>query len=325
MVDNDFTPFSRLPTELREEIWRFCLPHRVSEIDYPADFMVYDSIDSKAKLPCSLRSTSINNTRPPLLTRVCRESRRIAFESGKLFTLQMSWEGLSEDEWEAGNIMDRDTWQDPSRDSAHLNWTPAYKADLGCTANGHPLISLVRESKRLNGSASIMLDYIADSLWERDPFDEPITRPLESIPISHNKQEDLAALQLLPEWQVVVRIVIVHLDFARAAKTGLFGLLGDKPVQVLEPASSLTSQLYELAKNCEREEYVIATSQDFTRMSANDMDAMVKRVAFKTFHDRKLSMRMRPAIMFRLCTQMCNHSKSLDKERDVSSGQGGTR
>ena len=320
MVNDTFHPFPRLPTELREEIWRFCLPRRVSEMDYPVDFMVYGSFDPKDKLPCSLRSTSISNARPPSLTRVCRESRRIAFESGKWVSLLMSQEGespyqLHEDEWEAANCLDCDYWQDPFRDSAHLNWTTSYRADIAYTTNGHPLISLVRESKRLNGSASIMLGYISDSLMEREPFDEPITRPLKSLPIFHRKQQDLAALRLLPEWLVVVGVVVIHLHFTRAANTGLFGLSGDKYVQVVDATLPLASQLYELAEACEDEVSTITAAQDFARMSANDMDAMVKRVAFKTFHDHELPKRMRPAIMFRLCTEMCNHSTTPGEER----------
>ncbi|KEQ61344.1 uncharacterized protein M437DRAFT_51783 [Aureobasidium melanogenum CBS 110374] len=158
---------------------------------------------------------------------------------------------------------------------------------------------------------------MTDNLSEREPFDKPITRPLENIPICQDRQEDLAALKLLPEWRVVVRVIVIHLDFARAAKSGLFGLLGDEPVQVVDATSPLVSQLYELAETCEREAYALTAAQDFTRMSAGDMDAMVKRVAFKTFHDHELSKRMRPAIMFRLCTEMCNHSDTLEGEPKV--------
>ena len=316
MVDGTFNPFSRLPTELREEIWRFCLPHRVIEMDYPLDFMVYGSFNDEDKLPCSLESTSISNTRPPLLTRVCRESRRIAFESGNLSSVFMSREEESphqprEAEWTVPNDMDRDYWQDPFRDSAHMNWTTSYQIDLGYTTYGHPLRNLVRESKRLNGSASIMLDYLTTWLFEQEPFDQPIARPLGSIPIRQSKQEDLAALRLRPEWLVVMRVVIIHLDFTRAAKTGLFGLSGDEWVQVVDATLPLASQLYELAETCERGAYAVTVAQNFVRMSANDMDAMVKRVALKAFHDYELPNRMRPAIMFRLCTEMCNHINTL--------------
>ncbi|THV80511.1 hypothetical protein D6D29_06091 [Aureobasidium pullulans] len=155
MANNTFHPFPRLPTELREEIWRFCLPHRVSEMDYPIDWMVYDSFGPKPKdkLPCSLISTSISNARPPLLATVCRESRRVALSSG-------NWSSVLEEEsgswpleanWLAANLVTREYWQDPLRDSAHLNWTTSYEADLGYQTDGHPLDSLVWEAKLVNG------------------------------------------------------------------------------------------------------------------------------------------------------------------------------
>jgi hypothetical protein len=84
MLNDTFHSFPRLPIELREEIWRFCLPHRVSEMDYPIDWMVYGSVDPKDKLPCSLRWTSICNARPSLLATVCRESRRVAVSRAEL-------------------------------------------------------------------------------------------------------------------------------------------------------------------------------------------------------------------------------------------------
>lgn len=324
MVDDTFHYFPRLPIELRVEIWRLCLPHRVSEMDNPADFIVYFTRDDddEDKRPCSLGSTSFDNNRPPLLTRVCRESRKIAFESGNWATVireKGSPQQPREAEWAAANVIDYEYWQDPLRDSAHLNWTPAYTADLGCMTDGHPLKSLVRESKLLNGSASIMLGYMSDTLWESEPFDEPppIVVLLEDIPIYQDKQEDLAALKLLPEWLVVVRVIVIHLDFARAARSGLFGLLGDAPVQVVDAASPLVSQFYELAEACERKAHAVTAAQDFTRMSASDIDAMVKRVAFKAFHDLELPKRMRPAIMFRLCTKMCNHSDTPGDEPKV--------
>ncbi|CAD0081629.1 unnamed protein product, partial [Aureobasidium vineae] len=246
MADDTFSLFSRLPTELREEIWRCCLPHRVSEMDYPADFIVYGSFDDDDKVPCSLQSTSNNNGRPPLLTRVC-----------------------------------------------HL----AYSIE------GNPVESLVRESKRLNGSASIMLHYISDGFRR------------------YSKQRDLAVFKLLPKWLVVTRVIVIHLDSAQAAKTGLFGLLGDAPVQVVDAYSPLASQLYELAETCERGAYALTAAQNFARMSADDMNAMVKRQAFEVFQEYDLLKRMRPAIMFRLCTQMCNHSNTPEEEPKVWTGE----
>ncbi|KAH0145489.1 hypothetical protein KCU67_g12614, partial [Aureobasidium melanogenum] len=132
------------------------------------------------------------------------------------------------------------------------------------------------------------------------------------------QQEDLAALKLLPEWLVVVRVVVIHLDIGRAADSGLFGLCGDEIIQVVDATLPLASQLYALAEHCERGAPAVTYAQDFTRMPVDDMDAMVKRVAYKVFHEHEVGKRLRPAIMFRLCTEMCNHINTLGEEQIVS-------
>ncbi|CAD0110495.1 unnamed protein product [Aureobasidium uvarum] len=280
--------------------------------------MVYD-VDEGEDVPCTLYSTSRSNARPPLLTRICRESRRVAFAAGK-WVPKLEWRGAGsfdgprEADWETGNVIDRGFWEDASRDSTHMMWTAIYDIDFGPPISGHPLTTLAQEAKRLNGSASFMLDEMTIGIGEGEPFDDPIPQLFDKIPLDKGRPDDLAALKLLPEWMVVVRVVVIHLDLRRAADSGLFGLLGDEIIQVVDAASPLVSQLYELAETCERGASAVTCAQDFTRMSADDMDAMVKRVAFKTFHDPEIGKRLRLAIMFRLCTQMCNHINTPKQE-----------
>jgi hypothetical protein len=320
MVNDNFHPFSRLPTELREGIWRLCLPHRVYEMDDPVAFVIYEAFELGSKTPCSLMSTSRSNVRPPLLARVCRESRRVAFATGKWVSM-LEWRGVGssdkprEADWNTGNVIDRGFWEDTSCNFAHMNWTPGYDVDYGpVDPEGHPLTSLAQETERLNGSASFMLDAMFDS-WERRPSSS--TWFLSTIPkakwpdgtLMSQREQNLAALRLLPEWMVVVKVVVIHLDLGRAADSGLFGLSGDEIIQVVDAALPLASRLYELAEYCERGASAVTAAQDFTRMSVNDMDAMVKRQAFEALDDHEIGKRLRPAIMFRLCTRMCNHVK----------------
>jgi hypothetical protein len=326
MVDDTFHPFLRLPRELREEVWRLCLPHRVYEIDDLKPWIDWENTGLEYEtIPCSFLSNNRSNNRPPLLTRICRESRSVAWRTGKwvpwLQWREHAWnfETPYEDDWKTGKVIDHGHWEDTSRDSAHMNWSSCYDIDFGpVDPPDHPLTSLAEEALRLNGTASFMLDAIVDS-WGRNPpngnwhistavTDNPpiFFRPPEVTPIPQREQ-NLAALSLLPEWLVVVKIVVIHLDLGRAADSGLFGLLGDEIVQVVDAALPLASQLYELAEYCERGASAVKAAQDFTRMSWNDMDAMVKREAVKRLRDHEIGKRLRPAIMFRLCTEMCNH------------------
>lgn len=179
------------------------------------------------------------------------------------------------------------------------------------------MTSLAQEAKRLNGTASFMLDAMTDS-WERHhsssswslsttlTSNSPISRPPGGTPITQREQ-NLAALKLLPEWMVVLKVVVIHFDLGRAADSGLFELLGDVIIHVVDAALPLASRLYELAKYCERGASAVTAAQNFTRMSTNDMDAIVQREAFEYPLNYEIGKRMGPAIKFRLCTEMCNH------------------
>ncbi|KAL1856306.1 hypothetical protein Daus18300_010791 [Diaporthe australafricana] len=89
-----FHLFPKLPQELRDAIWRECLPRRVIEIDYPTeeealelDIEIEEDDDGRPinrDLSCDMRKTSMINAKPPIMSLVCRESRRVAFETGAL-------------------------------------------------------------------------------------------------------------------------------------------------------------------------------------------------------------------------------------------------
>lgn len=286
-----FHLFPQLPTELREEIWRFCLPSRIISIDAAVGFIVFDTSGSGLQAPCQLYHTTFMNNRPPLLTQICRESRAVAFETGDMAMTLVAKEARQIPpmaNWASGTMLNYDYWEDPARDSAHLNWSPACDADFGCMTDGHPLHSTAWEAKRLNGKGSLMLEYMTDSMSTR------------------GNDLDLEAFRALPEWTLVTKVIAVHSDHQSAAASGLFGLLGDAPIQIVPISEEARiDKLYNLAEACERRAGPLIVSQDFTRMSTGAMADKVKDVV-TTQYDESLANVMRPAIMFRLCTQMCN-------------------
>ncbi|KAI0148826.1 hypothetical protein GGR57DRAFT_230423 [Xylariaceae sp. FL1272] len=68
-----FTKFGSLPPELRIEIWRLCLPHRIIEMH---------DIRSRRTASACWPPRAVRT--PPLISRVCRESRTIALQNGSL-------------------------------------------------------------------------------------------------------------------------------------------------------------------------------------------------------------------------------------------------
>ena len=127
----EFPLFSQLPMEIREQIWRYCLPCRVYELDTPQTRTVYvDCEKENGPWPChQLSYTTYMNGRPPLISRVCHESRSITFKTGKIIPVDESRPG--EAEWVSG-LDTREAWRDSLRDSAHLNWISSSGIDFDC-------------------------------------------------------------------------------------------------------------------------------------------------------------------------------------------------
>lgn len=116
-----FHYFSRLPPEIRIAIWKFCLPNRVTELVYP------DNSDY-----CQLRHASSLNSKPPIISRVCHESRQVAFgEGGFLGDLY----ARGDEGWDAfhSRNFDRRLWITPTTGTLHLNL--AKETEIGHESN----------------------------------------------------------------------------------------------------------------------------------------------------------------------------------------------
>ena len=99
----------------------------------------------------------------------------------------------------------------------------------------------------------------------------------------------------------------MHSDVKSAAATNHFGLLGEARVQIVDVSEqSRIEALFSLAETCERKSRV-TVSQDFSREAPGSLQRKLWKVVVEQFRSEEMAARMRPAVMFRLCTQMCNH------------------
>lgn len=159
--------FSKLPPELREEIWSLCLPLRVCEMDCPINGIEFDDGDNNdGPWPFELVQTTRANKHPLLISRVCRESRALAFKNGSILDVVDIGGPYTESEnreiWAHLDL--ESVWRDTRRDMIHRNWTSANDAWQGHRTQLSPLPRLVREVSTVTHSSSLMLDSLGDLL-----------------------------------------------------------------------------------------------------------------------------------------------------------------
>lgn len=283
MAENSFHLFPRLPTELRLEIWRLCLPNRVWELDIPTAEGLFGN-RAKGSYPCNVQCTARLNGLPPVITRVCQESRDVAHESAGI-VLEDPDEDPPDDACWATDTTDSfadDFWIDLKRGSAHINWNPLY-VDFYERSCGSALACIAWESRKLVGQPSIMKEWFTSSC--------------------DREEERFDVLDQLPNWRVVMRVVIIHATFWEAAQSGLFGLLGDAPVQIVSVSNEeKVNNLYDFADKHRQTPSV----EEFQRVPSEVLKQELKDSILTAMGSEKLLSKLYPTIMFRLCTSRCN-------------------
>lgn len=273
-----FHLFPRLPAELRLAIWRECLPRRVSELDTPLSAEVFGWKDP---LPCDLSHTSMVNAYRPMIALVCHESRAVVLEAGFHIDETDTFPVPDGCDWTAMNQLDQ--WIDPTRDLSHLNFCRGYEAQYD--TDGNPLVDLAWQASWVHRGGSIRLPLLQ---W--------------------CNRSDLQILQKRPSWIVVMRIFVVHASKRFGAVSGLFGLLGDAPVQVVDIAQQArVKAFFDLAEDCERNGN-FRVRQDFRKDTLESLSKELQDTVVQRFGSQQQAPKMYPGLMFRLCTKMCNHS-----------------
>lgn len=194
-----FPHFQQLPFEIRRMIWRLCLPDRVRNVYCQAWPQMIDEEDESS---CNaVARLAFENRRPPTITQVCHESRMIAYEDGGITHCCLDFRFGKPGRYLSTPFVG---WRDEKRELCYLNLR------CPCEINGDTVEALGSEVKLSGGdTAAIRMEYL--------------------ICQHHNIS---AAFQQLSSWFFVLENVYIH-SSGEAIETGLFGLLGDAPVQIV--------------------------------------------------------------------------------------------
>jgi hypothetical protein len=166
---------------------------------------------------CKARHTARINRRPPVISRVCRESRAVALEhvdlrSGKAPPVPQGYD--------FGTFMGPVDWVDKQRDVLHLNYDEAYDAEF---LEGDGVFEF------LLGQAAAKA---RDASLTDDFYCQLIHNPVHMYTIRNKR--------LL----VSLGVVAVHAPLQPALESGLFGLLGDARVVLVDADDTERMELY---------------------------------------------------------------------------------
>ncbi|KAL6700986.1 hypothetical protein J3F84DRAFT_359825 [Trichoderma pleuroticola] len=222
----EFPQFSLLPSEIRLQIWVYCLPRRIVQRDDPF-YLVEDREEQKC---WSVRPT-YQNAAPPLIASVCRESRHVVRKWGKTIAQDFHLN--------LGPI-----WIQPRLDRYNLNCDIRYVWD-----DEDYLITMYEFLEegfyRLDMMpVSLRADYFFPFFLEpqKDPLHEYPSLDIQGKPY-HEYSEDgpyevYATNAEMPFTSVsesaTLTFICIHATKEQAADSGLFGILLDAPVQLVD-------------------------------------------------------------------------------------------
>lgn len=163
-----------------------------------------------------------------------------------------------------------------------------------------------------------MVDRLCDWTWEGhwDRYwddwadsDDDSEAPAQVRKPSLVQERWISAFKQLSSCLVVLQVVVVHTDLQDGARTGLFGLLGDAPIQIVPMAEEARiDECFSLAAECESRGGSVVNPQDLERRSLQVAKQRLRDKIVWQYGTEELVEIMQPAIMFRLCTLMCNHA-----------------
>ncbi|RHZ45753.1 2EXR domain-containing protein [Aspergillus thermomutatus] len=287
-LEGVFYLFPKFPTEIRLAIWRECLPRHIMELDDQQDDLIWD------EPPCSMNwKITWTNAAPPVIARVCRESRAVAFESGRP---QLLPDENNPDTYRFSNYMVKQPWLDTARDAVHLNWEPSVDIEWQSYDWGDPVRCLMWYAARTRSrQASIMLGLLQDFQHRENP-----DQPHEHYRWTRRELADLMRTKTTSWMVVILPPVVIHADVETSA--GLFGLLADARVQLVDADDK--ARIKEFMALGEAPNATIGArfgQEDLVSAKEALRDAV--RAVFGSEDEAPV---MRPAVMFRLCTRMCS-------------------
>lgn len=240
-MDGSFHYFPQLPPELRLIIWELCLPYRIAEEDEA--YFLLDGNESRQACD-SMWATDLN-IQPPVIAFVNFESRQVALKKGHRLLET------------ADALCLNSLWVQPRRDVLHLNWVRERYIIWGSPYGGDgPMYSLLSQAESEGMQPSIVAEVI-HSFDLKALLDDPDSSVASEIPrhMRYVVADNIDVFDIVfyamfcTERQLRLDVTMVavslHIPREAALNSGLFGLLGDAPVQMVDVGDHIALREFE--------------------------------------------------------------------------------
>ncbi|KAJ5757556.1 uncharacterized protein N7511_006250 [Penicillium nucicola] len=169
------------------------------------------------------------NDQPPALACINRESRQIAMEEGHRVELEESTSLAS-------------IWVQPRRDVLHFNWTRLRYIAWGCSdVPDSPIAMFLCRAEKLGMQPSVVADIISPFYLLAaidgggSPYLDYHSPSLHYHGINNQEVGDIeSCAESQSSLDVTMAGISLHITRQAALKSGLFGFLGDAPVQMVD-------------------------------------------------------------------------------------------
>lgn len=182
------------------------------EIDIPEPYFLHTR--------CELRTTSVMNARPPLISIVCRESRQVALRHGwplrnhmKLVAGFQEWRG-SDDR--------RDQWACPETDIIHTHFYSHHDGSFD-----RDVWTYIQNAASITQGACVSTEVIY-------AFKEP--------PVNLRYNPVFRRLKRLDTYYVCIRMISIHIPSEKALQTNLFGINGEEFMKCVDAYATTNYQ-----------------------------------------------------------------------------------
>ncbi|RFU75579.1 hypothetical protein TARUN_6639 [Trichoderma arundinaceum] len=220
MNNDSFHYFAKFPPEIRRLVWQYCLPHRVAEEDVP--YLLLDGTESRQA--CRADHTTHQNALPPAIASVSREARQVVLERGYSMKLD-------------GSTSLKSIWVQPCRDVLHLNSPWLRRVVYGSTDSFlSPMTRFLWCAEDQGMQPSIVAELIHPFSLKAllDGRASSSSPSISSDGIDNIDVADIADCADIQSLGIAMVAVSLHITREAALMSGLFGLLGDAPVQMVD-------------------------------------------------------------------------------------------